>query len=62
MNLEKLRSPARAPFKSLKISLRIRQNLEIQPKTNTQKIPNLNLWVDWENLYHDSNFTVEKVV
>ena len=62
MNLEKLRSPARATFKSLKISLRIRQNLEIQPKTNTQKIPNLNLWVDWENLYHDSNFTVEKVV
>ena len=62
MNLEKLRSPARATFKSLKISLRIRQNLEIQPKTNTQKISNLNLWVDWENLYHDSNFTVEKVV
>ena len=62
MNLEKLRSPARATFKSLKISLRIRQNLEIQPKTNTQKIPNLNLWVDWENLYHNSNFTVEKVV
>ena len=43
MNREKLRSPATVTFKNPKMSLRIGENLEVQPKTNTQKIfPN---WV-----------------
>ena len=34
---EKLRSPARAAFKNPKASLWIGNNLEVQPKANTQK-------------------------
>ena len=29
--------------------LLIGKNVEVQPKTNTQKIPILNLWMNWEN-------------
>ena len=29
--------------------LLIGKNVEVQPKTNTQKIPVLNLWRNWEN-------------
>ena len=43
MNWEKLRSPAIATFKNPKMSLLIEKNLEVQPKTNIQKIPILNL-------------------
>ena len=37
MNWKKLRSQARATFKNPKMSLCIGKNLEVQPKTNTQK-------------------------
>ena len=40
VNWENSRSPAAATFKNPKISLSIGKNLEVQPKTNTQKIPN----------------------
>ena len=45
------KNPAKATFKNLKISLLIEKNLEVQPKTNTQKIPIWNPWRNWENLY-----------
>ena len=51
MNWEKLRSPAGAKFKNPKIYLLIGKKLEVQPKTNTQKVPILNVWMNWENLY-----------
>ena len=57
--LRKMRSLARATFKNPKISLLIGKNLEVQPKTNTQKIPTLNLWMNWENLCSNLSFTVE---
>ena len=50
MNRKKLRSPARATFKNPKISWLTGKNLEIQPTTNIQKIPILNLWMNWKNL------------
>ena len=56
---EKMRSLARAILKNPKISLLIGKNLEVQPKTNTQKIPTLNLWMDWEKLCPNLSFTVE---
>ena len=59
MNWEKSRSPARATVKNPKISLLIGKNLEVQPKTNTQKIPILNLWRNWENLCPYLSFTVD---
>ena len=54
-----MRSLARATLKNPKIPLLIGKNLEVQPKTNTEKIPTLNLWMDWENLYPYLSFTVE---
>ena len=48
MNWERLRIAAIATFKNPKISLLITKNLEVQPKTNTQKISILNLWRNWE--------------
>ena len=57
--LGKMRSLARATFKNPKISLLIEKNLKVQPKTNSQKIPALNLWMNWENLCHNLSFTVE---
>ena len=62
MNWEKSRSPARATFKNPKIFLLIGKNLEVQPKTNTQKIPIWNLWRNWENLYPYLSFTVENKI
>ena len=62
INLEKSRSPARATFKNPKISLLIGKNLEVQPKTNTQKIPIWNLWRNWENLYPYLSFTAENKI
>ena len=62
MNREKQRSPARATFKNPKISLLIEKNLEVQPKTNTQKIPIWNLWRNWENLYPYLSFTAENKI
>ena len=58
MNWGKLRSPARVTFKNPKISWEIRENLEVKPKTNTQKIPILNLWMNWENICPNLSFTV----
>ena len=58
MNWEKMRSPDKATLKKPKISLWVWKNLEVQPKTNTQKIPILNLWTNWENCFN-LNFTVE---
>ena len=37
MNWEKVRNTARATFKNPETSLCIGNNLEVQPKTNTQK-------------------------
>ena len=48
MKCERLRIAAIATFKNPKISLLITKNLEVQPKTNTQKISILNLWRNWE--------------
>ena len=63
MNLEKSRSPARATFKNpTKISLLIGKSLEVQPQTNTQKIPIWNLWRNWENLYPYLSFTAENKI
>ena len=62
MNLKKSRSPATATFKNYKISWLIGKNLEVQPNTNTQKIPILNLWMHWENLCPNLSFTVKSKV
>ena len=62
MNWEKSRSPARVTFKNPKISLLIGKNLEVQPKTNTQKTPIWNLWRKWENLCPYLSFTVENKI
>ena len=61
MNWEKL-SPARATFKNPKFSLLIGKNLEVQPKTNTRKIPIWNLWGIWENLCPYLSSTVENKI
>ena len=52
-------SLARATFKNPKISLLIGKNLEVQLKTNTQKILALNLRMDWENLCPNLSFPAE---
>ena len=57
-----MKNPAKATFKNPKISLLIGKNLEVQPKTNTQKIPIWNLWRNWENLYPYLSFTVENKI
>ena len=67
-----LRSPDRVTFKNLKVSLWIgnnlevslwvRKNLEVKSKTNTQKIPVLNLWMNWEKLCPNLSFTVENKI
>ena len=62
MNWEKSRSPARTTFKNPKISLLIGKNLEVQSKTNTQKIPVWNLWRNWKNLWSYLSFTVENKI
>ena len=54
-----MRSLARATLKNPKMSFLIGKNLQVQPKTNTQKIPTLNLWMDWESLCPNLSFTVE---
>ena len=58
----KLTSPARATFKYPKISWLIGKNLELQPNINTQKIPILNLWMNWKNLCPNLSFTVENKI
>ena len=60
MNWEKLGSSARATFKNLRISLLIGKNWEVQPKTNTQKIPILNLWMNLENVGPNLSFSLLK--
>ena len=45
---KKFRSPARAKFRNPKIPLLIGKNMEVQPKTNSQKIPILKPWMNWE--------------
>ena len=63
MNLKKSRSPARATFKNpTKIPLLTGKNLEVQPKTNTRKIPIWNLWSNCENLYPYLSFTAENKI
>ena len=59
MNWVKLQSPEKATFKNPKISLWIWKNLEIQPKINTQKIPILNVWMNWEKSCPNLSFTVQ---
>ena len=49
----------RATLKTPKTSFWIWKNLKIQSKTNTHKIPNLNLWMNWEKLSPNLSFTVE---
>ena len=58
---KKLRSPARATLKNPKISLLIRKD-QRQPKTNTQKITNLDLWINWQNVCPNLSFTVENKI
>ena len=62
MNWEKLESPARATFKNPKLSLLNGKIFEVQPKTNTQKMPILNLWINWENVCPNIRFTVENKI
>ena len=60
MNWKKLRCPDRATFpKSL---CKLGKNFQVQPKTNTQKIPILNLWVNWKKLYPNFSFAVENKI
>ena len=42
-----------------KISLWIWKKLEVQPNTKSQKIPILNLWMNWEKLLSNLSFTIE---
>ena len=58
----KLTSPARATFKYPKMSQLIGKNLEVQPNINTQKMPILNLWMNWKNLSPNLSFTVENKI
>ena len=62
MTWEKMRSPDRATLKNPKIFLQIGKNLEVQPKANTQKIPILNLWMNWEKLCPNLSFTAENKI
>ena len=62
MNWEKLGSPARATFKNPKLSLSNGKIFEVQPKISTQKIPILNLWMNWENFCPNLRFTVENKI
>ena len=62
MNQKKLRNPARAAFKNPKISWLNGKNLEVQPNSNTQKIPILNLWMNWKSLCPNLSSTVENKI
>ena len=62
MNGEDLGNTAIATFENPTISLLIGKNLEVQPKTNTKKIPSLNLWMNWENFCPNLSFTVENKI
>ena len=42
--------------------LLIGKNVEVQPKTNTQKIPVLNLWMNWENSCPNLSLAVENKI
>ena len=42
--------------------LLIGKNVEVQPKTNTQKIPVLNLWRNWENSCPNLSLAVENKI
>ena len=50
INWEILKSPDRSIFKNPKFFLRIGKNLKVLPKTNTQKIPGLDVWMNSQNL------------
>ena len=62
MNWEKLGSPARAAFKNPKLFLSNGKIFKVQPNTNTQNIPILNLWMHWENFCPILRFTVENQI
>ena len=62
MNWGKLRRSPTATFKNPKTTLLIGKNLEVQPKTNTQKFPILNLWMTWKNVCPNLSFTVENKI
>ena len=62
MNCEKLGSPARATFKNPRFFLSNGKIFKVQPKTNSQKIPILNLWMNWENFCPNLRFTVENKI
>ena len=55
-------SPTRPIFKNSKLSLSNGKSLEVQPKTSTQKISNLNMWMNWENVCPNLSFTVENQI
>ena len=59
---EKLRSSTRAIFKNPELSLSNKKILEVQPKSDTQKTPILNLWMNWENFCCNVSFTVENKI
>ena len=61
-NWEKSSSPTRAIFKNFTLSLSNGKTLKVQPKTNTKKIPILNLWMNWENFCPNLSFTVENKI
>ena len=47
-------------FKNSKITLSIRKNVEVHPKTNTKKLKVLNRWGNWENCV--LSFTVKNEI
>ena len=54
-----MRSPDKATFKTPQLPLSNGTNLDVQPKANIQKIPILNLWMNWQNVCPNLSFTVE---
>ena len=62
MNWGRLRMSAKTTFKNHKTTLLIGKNLEVRPKTNTQKFPILNLWMNWENVCPNLSFTVKNKI
>ena len=53
---------AKVASKNPKISLWTGKNLEVQPETNSQKLPILNLWMNWEKLCTNLSFTIENKI
>ena len=63
MNWEKLGSPARATFKNPNSLCQMGKSSKYSLRpTNTQKIPILNLWMNWEKFCPNLRFTVENKI